>query len=174
VVCQWSVLDLEIKIRSKSGGNVKYFLAFFFIVFSGIINPALCSNVTLSNTDPFRALYLWTEKERQRAEEDARYRYYDYWAYRNRLLPDYYNAYIFWLNMEQTRRWLEDPDKHPLPPPPPVPPYSLWYYPMPAPGWMPYVPPPYTFPYWGSPYQYPYPYGRGRGHVHKKAKEKHR
>lgn len=79
------------------------------------------------------ALRLWSEKERDREVDEALRRYWDYWT---SLRRRGYSAYRLWYELEQTQRWLEDPDHNPPPPPPPLPP----------PGMM---PPPY--PYMGYP-----------------------
>ena len=79
------------------------------------------------------ALRLWSERERDREMSEAVRRYWDFWFSRQ---PRRYSDYRFWYEMEQTQRWLRDPDNNPPPPPPPIPPGHfipclLYTYPSP-------------------------------------------
>lgn len=96
------------------------------------------------------ALRLWSEKERDREMAEALRRYWDYWSSSRQRR---YSAYQLWYELEQTQRWLEDPDNNPPPPPPPgyempypyPPPYPYTYYPPWSYG--PWYPPIYLFPH---------------------------
>lgn len=111
------------------------------------------------------ALRIWTERERDRAMAEAARRYWDYWLSKPSRRS---SAHRLWWELEQTQRWLKDPEHHPPPPPPPLPRYGRYYHPMYAyPYYYPYYPPPY---YWPPPmapppyYSYPPPYeGYGSG-----------
>lgn len=103
------------------------------------------------------AIRLWTEKERDRKVSEAIRRYWDYWNSRQ---PSQYSAYRLWYELEQTQRWLNDPDHNPPPPPPPVPPGHFVPYPYPPYPYM-YYPPPWSYRPWYLPsYDYPSPYHR--------------
>jgi len=105
------------------------------------------------------ALRLWSEKERDREMTEALRRYWDYWSSARQRQ---YSAYRLWYELDQTQRWLEDPENNPPPPPPPV--HTMPYpYPPPYP-YLAYPPPwsygPWCAPSYQSPYQHP-SYNRG-------------
>jgi len=118
------------------------------------------SNPTNASTYPDPAgrdaIRLWTEKENQREINEAIRRYWNYWNSRQR---SRYSAYRLWYDLEQTQRWLDDPDHNPPPPPPPEPPGRFMPYPYPPPYPYLYYPPPWAYSPWRYPsYGYPSPY----------------
>ena len=105
------------------------------------------------------AFRIWAERERDRTMAEAARRYWDYWLSKPSRRS---SAHRLWLELEQTQRWLKDPEHHSPPPPPPLPRHGRYYHPMYAyPYYYPYYPPPY---YWPPPmvpppyYAYPPPY----------------
>jgi len=118
------------------------------------ITPDLKNKETIQR-DPYPdqagkdAIRLWSEKENQRAINEAIRRYWDYWNARQ---PGRYSAYRQWYELEETQRWLEDPDHNP--PPPPVPPGRFMRYSYPPP-YMYYLPPWADGPWYFPSYRYP-------------------
>ncbi len=115
---------------------------FLFLLVSSLLltNGALLLAAEETESYPDKAgreaMRLWDKREKDRAVAEAARRYWDYWASRP---SRSYSSADLWFNLEQTQKWLKDPDKFEPPPPPPLPP-----------PYQPY-PNPYT-------YQYPYPY----------------
>jgi hypothetical protein len=87
------------------------------------------------------AMRLWDKRENNREIAEAARRYWDYWASRQ---PQAFSPADLWFNLEQTQKWLKDPDKNEPPPPPPIPPPYLFY--------------PYPYPFFYQPYYSPYFY----------------
>jgi hypothetical protein len=100
------------------------------------------------------AIRLWTEKESQRKINEAVRRYWDYWNSRQ---PSRFSGYRMWYNLEQTQRWLNDPDHNPPPPPPPELPDRFMPYPYPPPyPYLYYYPQSWLYNPWYFPsYRYP-------------------
>lgn len=105
----------------------------------------------IPDREGWEALSIWTQRERDRTMEVAARRYWDYWLSRPSRRS---SAHRLRSEVDQTQRWLKDPQHHPPPPPPPRPRYRRYYLPMYA---HPYnYPPPYYWP--PPPYFYPPPY----------------
>ncbi|MGD9043979.1 MAG: hypothetical protein PVG06_09715, partial [Desulfobacterales bacterium] len=105
------------------------------------------------------AFRIWAQRERDRTMAEAARRYWDYWLSKP---SRRFSAHRLWLELEQTQRWLKDPDRHAPPPPPPLPGYGGHYHSYyPYPYYYPYYPPPYHWPPPMAPplyYSYPPPY----------------
>ena len=136
---------------AENGTVGRFFKHFFFVFVIAIFIP-VSVNAVDENPQSYpdkkgrEAMRLWSERERDREVADALRRYWDYWSSTRRRG---YSAYRLWYEMEQTQRWLEDPDHNPPPPPPPgmvPPPYPYMAY-----------PPPWSFgPWYLYPYHLPY------------------
>ena len=149
-------------IKNRMINCIPRAILFCLLVLAIIYSPAFSSDEK-ENTYPDEAgreaMRLWSEKERDREMSEAVRRYWDYWSFRQ---PGQYSAHRLWYELEQTQRWLKDPDNNPPPPPPPMPPGHFRPYPYQPYPYM-YYPPPWSYGPWYPPsYSYPYPYERRR------------
>lgn len=151
-------------------GNSIYLLIFAFSILSYTYLFAEDSQSVYPDNEGRQAFQLWNEREIDRFRAEAARRFWDCWPY----YPSYYyTAYRNWLHLEQTQKWMEDPEHYPLPLFVPMSRYSYGY---PSPFY------PHTYldrthgisycyrpPPWVS-YPYPYPYKHKK--LHRKIKGK--